>query len=249
MNLSYAQIKDFAIAKLGNNKWGEAIGVTFIFFAITWVLSIVPFGIATLIVGGPLALGVTTYFLKLNRGQSVSINDMFSGFQNFGNALVVSLISAVITVVICLIFLIPIALLLVFSFGVNSQNLLDVEGIRDLDPKIFAILGLGILLLMIPLIIVTIGLSQSYRILHDEPNISATDAMRKSWELMKNRKMDYFLFNLSFIGWILLAGLTCGLGMLALYPYMQVANAKYYDEISGGGQREIDSIGEDLGKL
>jgi uncharacterized membrane protein len=85
--------------------------------------------------------------------------------------------------------------------------------------------------------------------MHDEPQISAVDAMKKSWEIMKGHKGDYFIFNLSFIGWAFLCILTVGIGFLFLIPYINASNAKFYDEITGRGTEEIDSIGQDLGRI
>lgn len=91
-----------------------------------------------------------------------------------------------------------------------------------------AIIVLGVLMLIVPGIIAALALSQTYNIMNDNPNMSVPDAMRKSHELMKGHRTDYFLFNLSFIGWALLCILTLGLGFLILGPYISTSNAIYY---------------------
>jgi uncharacterized membrane protein len=95
------------------------------------------------------------------------------------------------------------------------------------------IILVGILLLIIPGIIAALALSQTYNIMNDNPNMSPSDAMRKSHEMMKGHRTDYFLFNLSFIGWALLCILTLGLGFLILGPYISTSNALYYKYLVG----------------
>ena len=95
------------------------------------------------------------------------------------------------------------------------------------------IILVGILLLIIPGIIAALALSQTYNIMNDNPNMSPSDAMRKSHEMMKGHRTDYFLFNLSFIGWAILCIFTLGLGFLILGPYISTSNALYYKYLIG----------------
>jgi len=89
------------------------------------------------------------------------------------------------------------------------------------------------LLLVIPGIIACYRYSQAYYILQDNPDIGALEAIRRSKELMKGRKLNLFVLHLTFIGWALLALLTFGIGYLWLTPYFQVTQAHFYDEITG----------------
>ena len=43
--------------------------------------------------------------------------------------------------------------------------------------------------------------------------------------------MDLFVFELSFLGWMLLGILTFGILYLWLIPYMQVATANFYNAL------------------
>jgi uncharacterized membrane protein len=105
---------------------------------------------------------------------------------------------------------------------------------------------LAAILLIVPGIIVACGYSQINRIMYDNPTMSGRDAMKASWELMDGKKMDFFILNLSFIGWAILCIFTIGIGFLFLAPYVNVTNSKFYDEISGNGNELVDSIGQDI---
>ena len=89
----------------------------------------------------------------------------------------------------------------------------------------------GTILLIIPGIIAAIGLTFWAHVISDNPELSATDVIKTSWEITKGRKMEVFVFFLSFIGRILLTPLTLGILYIWLAPYMIVAEALFYDQI------------------
>ena len=49
--------------------------------------------------------------------------------------------------------------------------------------------------------------------------------------MMKGYKMKAFLLDLSFIGWLIVGALCCGIGTLWVAPYMAAAKAELYEEI------------------
>ena len=87
------------------------------------------------------------------------------------------------------------------------------------------------LLFIIPGIIAQMKYSQVWCIMAEDSEISGNDALKKSKEMMDGFKMQYFLLALSFIGWILLAMLTCGIGLLWVVPYIQTSYAKFYEAL------------------
>ncbi len=87
----------------------------------------------------------------------------------------------------------------------------------------------GTLVLIIPGIILSFALSQSFYLLADNPEMSVTDAISTSMTMMKGHKWEYFVLQLSFLGWILLGCLTFYILTFAyVMPYMYATNANYY---------------------
>ncbi|MDE6276010.1 MAG: DUF975 family protein [Clostridia bacterium] len=84
------------------------------------------------------------------------------------------------------------------------------------------------MLFVIPGIIKTFAYSMSYYILIDNPTMSASQARKKSIEMMKGNKWRLFCLEFSFIGWLLLSLLTLGILLFWVMPYMEVARAKFY---------------------
>lgn len=60
-----------------------------------------------------------------------------------------------------------------------------------------------------------------------------TEAIAKSRHLMSGRKMDLFILDLSFIGWWLLALITCGIALIWITPYYRQTIANFYRSLAG----------------
>lgn len=105
---------------------------------------------------------------------------------------------------------------------------------------------------IVPGIIVGLGLSQVPYILAEDDDISVGDALGKSWDMMGGHKWELFVFELSFIGWIILSAVTCGaVGAFYAFPYMRISHAGYHHELVSAqrvcrtledGTIDVDSI-------
>lgn len=98
----------------------------------------------------------------------------------------------------------------------------------------YVIVGIGSMLLVVPGIIAATGLLFTFFIMADDRNISGLDALKMSWNMMNGHKWDLFCFNLRFIGWVILAVLTCGIGFIWLYPYIYISNYNFYRQLRYG---------------
>ena len=171
-------------------KWGQAIGVLVVYMLMMIAIQIIPMAgaIISLLIGGPMAIGLATFSLALARNEDANINQLFEGFNKFGLALA--------------------AYFLMFVFII-----------------------LWMLLLIIPGIIAAISYSMTFYIIADEESMDAMEAIDKSKAMMDGYKWKYFCLGLRFLGWALLCVLTLGIGFLWLMPYMQVTNAKFYEDV------------------
>ncbi|MCB0653973.1 MAG: DUF975 family protein [Saprospiraceae bacterium] len=70
-------------------KWGLAIGTFIVYFLIVGASNGIPFlgNVGSLILGGPMAVGMAIFSLHLGRNQEAKLEQIFEGFKNFGNAL------------------------------------------------------------------------------------------------------------------------------------------------------------------
>ena len=89
------------------------------------------------------------------------------------------------------------------------------------------------LLFVIPGIVANYSYSMTDYILAEHPEMTASEAIAASKEMMKGNKWRLFCLRISFIGWAFLCIFTLGIGNLWLNPYQYVSEAAFYREISG----------------
>ena len=66
--------------------------------------------------------------------------------------------------------------------------------------------------------------------------MSPNDAITASSQMMDGHKFDLFVFQLSFLGWHLLGGITFGLAYIYVAPYIAATKAKFYESIKAEKQ-------------
>ena len=93
--------------------------------------------------------------------------------------------------------------------------------------------GLWTLLFIIPGIIYALKMSMVQYLMADEldENTNYMDILNKSKKMMDGYKIDFLVFGLSFIGWILLTIVTFGIAAIWTVPYMTTAEIMYYEEL------------------
>ena len=86
-------------------------------------------------------------------------------------------------------------------------------------------------------------------ILAEHPEMESADVFERSRMLTQNNKLNIFVLEISFIGWLFLGMLCCGIGMLFVSPYIDITMAHLYlklKEIHGIDQPELPPIPEIL---
>lgn len=101
---------------------------------------------------------------------------------------------------------------------------------------------LWMLLLIIPGIVKAFAYALTPYILVDYPELSANEAINLSKNMMKGHKFDYFCLGLSFIGWGLLAVLTCGIGFIWFMPYYYTTMAEFYQDVKAEYELKTNNI-------
>ncbi|MFA6939758.1 MAG: DUF975 family protein [Clostridiaceae bacterium] len=146
---SRAELKDTAKEKLKGN-WSNAVLVCLVFFILTGGVSLtisgreyVMYGVNArysynfgdlikLIIGGPMSLGMASYFLKLLRDEEARIEDTFSGFRNFASAFLVQLLSEIFILLWTLLLIIP-GIIAALSYSMAVYILKDNPDISAMD--------------------------------------------------------------------------------------------------------------------
>jgi uncharacterized membrane protein len=115
-------------------KWGLAVGTFLLYIIIVSVLQVIPFlgWIGSLIISGPMALGITIFSLSISRNQEARLEQIFQGFNNFGTALSAYLLMALFTILWMLLLIIP-GIIAALSYSMTFYIIADDSNIRAMD--------------------------------------------------------------------------------------------------------------------
>lgn len=239
--LSASEIRKQARTNL-QGKWSTVVLISLIYMAVSFVISsasnFVPFlGVALLIITVPLQYGLIYSFIKIYRNEEYSYGDLFtSAFNNFakvwkvvGNQLL-KLIVPIILVAVSVFILIGGLVFTVIATNTSS----DSSTIFTVLAGIFLIVGyIGYIASLIYLFVKDLLYVLSYYVMHDNPDMTAKQIVEESERIMNGQRKSYFGLELSFFGWVLLAMLTFGIGIIFLMPYMQISIAIFYEDRIG----------------
>lgn len=115
----------------------------------------------------------------------------------------------------------------------SIENIFD--GFKDFAQNFLLYLMITIftflwsLLFIIPGIVKAYAYSMAYYIKRDNPAYDWKQCIDESKARMDGHKWELFCLHFSFIGWALLCIFTFGIGYLWLVPYMQTADANFYE--------------------
>jgi hypothetical protein len=113
-----------------------------------------------------------------------------------------------------------------YGFSHNYGNVILVLFLRQL------LVSLWSLLFVVPGIVKAYQYRLVRYLVAENPDIPCDTALNRSKALMDGHKMDAFVLDLSFIGWFLLSGLTCGIvGVFWVNPYYRQTDAEFYAAI------------------
>lgn len=195
-------------------------------------------GIISLLVGGSVTYGVSNFFLKLLRNDNPQVENLFSGFKYFGKNFLIQLIVGIFSILWSLLIWIPAiiitVIILVISFSTLTTSSLNRDIFSVAPGQAFVTIAVLILLFIICVIItyfITLRYAMSYYIHIDNPHYTVMECIQASKEIMKGNKVRLFVLNLSFIGWHILSVLTIFIGYLWLKPYINAANAGFYNNL------------------
>lgn len=217
-----------ARAALSGN-WGLAIGGVAVYMGLCIVMAIIPYlgNVISFVIGGPLMLGWTLFFLALSRRQSADVGMIFSGFKNFGTGFLANLF---ITLLI-LAWMLPAIFMIIVTVAVGVKGSFH-GGMPDVG--LIALLVVLTAAATVPALIAQFRYAMTYYIINDKPEINALDAIRQSTQMMRGNKFKLLCLQFRFIGWSLLCVLTLFIGFLWLIPYMMTSTAAFYDDLKEG---------------
>ncbi|HUR45015.1 MAG TPA: GYF domain-containing protein [Candidatus Saccharimonadales bacterium] len=197
-------------------------------YAATMVLNlIIPFvgGFLTLLYSAPLGAGLLYYFVRMARGESPAIGDLFVGFRRNYFQLVLGGLVQMVFSGICFIPAIISGVFMGVSFAVKSGRPVTNFG----NAGLFGVLGFTVLLGIIGVVYLSTIWTFSTFLMIDK-NMGFWAAMQLSRKMVSKSWWWTLLF-LIVSGLIYVAGaLVCGVGMLVSAPLFVAMKSYLYDD-------------------
>ena len=137
-----------------------------------------------------------------------------------------------------LLFILP--AIIIFGAGVASFAVMTVVSGDKLIIPAAIILIIASIIYIAWLLIVSLSISMAYFLYYENPDMKAIDLIKGSFAMMKGQKLRLFSLYLSYIGYYILAFLSCGLALLWLNPNVTVATALFYEEIKASGSSPVN---------
>ena len=126
------------------------------------------------------------------------------------------------------------------SFEYAGQTILSTSG--GINDQLSAVLiGSAIYIAIAAILLAAVYFVLGSVIEADHPELTASEAIERSKEMMSGNRFRLFCLHLSFIGWAILCAFTFGIGNLWLTPYRQATVSAFYREVSGTEQ----TVGEE----
>ncbi len=124
--LTYTEIRYNAREYL-KGKWNNPCALIFLILAIINLgVSAIPYlgSVVSLLISGPLALGMAIIFLKLVRGEEISVEMIFAGFKDFTRSLTAGLLIFIYVFLWSLLLIIP-GIIASFSYAMTFFIMAD----------------------------------------------------------------------------------------------------------------------------
>lgn len=177
------------------------------------------------LIAGILQAGVSFLYLKAACRMQCSVGDIFYCFKHSPDkAIKIEFVLAIINAVCML----P-SDILTWKYPLTS--------LTDYDE--IAMMYSVTLLCMMVYVVITLAFTPVFYMMLDFPNYTVKDILKKSIEVMKGNKMRYFLLDLSFIPWMFVGFLTCGIGLLWIVPYMNMTSTNFYLDLMACRNKQI----------
>lgn len=126
--------------------------------------------------------------------------------------------------------------------GTESGRVLEPFSSPDYHRIVETMFKRDLTILLYSLLFIVPGIIKAYeyyfvpQLLEDHPEMTADEILRLSSDMTMGRKMDLFTFDLSFILWYILSGLTHGLaGIFFGYPYKSMSQQLLYLDMIDNG--------------
>lgn len=232
---SVAELKAMARENM-LGKYGTAIALAFVMEGIAFVIALAcEFMIDTRTVFGIIVMyviqfiltlvmyifsvGTSRFYLNICQSRPFNISDLFYGFRHNPDKAILTGLAVFLLGLVC--FLPFIGCIIAYIF-LKSKGLILAVTLT----LILGIVAFVYFMLTYSFALVLIADGRS--------DLSVIGLLQESRRLMTGNRLRYFYMMVSFLGWLLLGLLTCGIAYLWITPYVNCTSTLFYLDVSGG---------------
>jgi len=232
MQMERSAIKALAKENV-RRQWGDLLLALVLVSVVGTIIAVLSVGTGGIVIAGPLEFGVIYLYYRSLMGEKVDQKMLLAGFkEKFGESFLGGVFATAIS-------MIPVAMLIgsffttvISAFTIRTMYYYGGYGYGGSSGSGFAVFSFILnLALFVLFIILFYGFRLGMYILFREKETTAVQAFKKSWAMTKGQRGRLFVFDLSFIGWYLLAGLTLGVLLIWVSPYYTSAKILLFGDI------------------
>lgn len=163
-----------------------------------------------------LNLGYADFSLRLSRQEEYGMDVLLSGIFFWGKAILLYLLTSVLLSLWSSLFAMPVSYLLAMLYTAGAIG----------EEQVYGLLMAFIALVMC---IVSYRYRMAWFVFLDNPELSTRQILRQAQAINKVHRWQLFLLDLSFVPWILLCIVTCGILLIWKLPYITATYAHAYN--------------------
>lgn len=176
-----------------------------------------------------LCAGYTAVALELRNRNPVGMGTLLAGFRMPGKVILTYLLMTLFISFWAYGFSMPLCYLMIMDASMGTQVLTESMVVNIL------VVYVGIVMFL-----ASYRYRMAFFMLMDDPNLTARQAIRQAGAINKGHRLQLLMLDLSFVPWLLLCVLTCGVLLIWKLPYIITTYAKAYDALmTDYAQRQI----------
>lgn len=160
-------------------------------------------------------LGQCYLYGNLANGFSCQLSDMWYGFRGFADQAIIAQL---------------VIMLKTFAASLPFIVLALITAITK-SYYVLPFVGIACVFLMVLAVSIQLTYSQTFFIMVDHPEFSASTALKESARMMEGHKLRFFYLQVSFLGMYLLGFLSLYVGFLWIKPYINMTKADFYMDL------------------
>ncbi|MDO5423949.1 MAG: DUF975 family protein [Eubacteriales bacterium] len=170
------------------------------------------------LLSGLVGAGYSRLLMNLSRNYPYQFSDLIYPFSHQGDRILLTTLLKALMELLCLLPALAAFLLLMLSTGRVWLKLVTL---------ILFLVG------MVGCFAIELTYALTTYICLDTPELTTTEVMQCSREMMQGNRLRLLYVEISFIGLMLLSVLSLNIGFLWLYPYMETTKIQFYRDLSG----------------